>query len=203
MATITTLREAIASLLHDGDFVAMEGFTHLIPFAAGHEVIRQNRQNLTLVRMTPDVVYDQLIGAGCAKKLIFSWGGNPGVGSLHAVRRRIEKHDPEPLEIEEYSHFGMVARFCAGSAKLPFWPMRDYMGIDLWVFRDSNWSPDFPVAARQAISLYTQTRGGTIDGVVALNQQVVEALLFFNPAVWWLSRQVRVAIASLRKWRRV
>src|SRR5579863_7466389 len=107
MAEITNLREAIAALVRDGDCVAMEGFTHLIPFAAGHEVIRQQRKNLTLVRMTPDVIYDQLIGAGCAKKLIFSWGGNPGVGSLHRLRDAVEHDWPAPLEIQEHSHAGM------------------------------------------------------------------------------------------------
>src|SRR5437667_4931535 len=102
---VTTMRDAVAALVKDGDTVAIEGFTHLICFAAGHEIIRQGRRNLTLARMTPDVVYDQMIGAGVADKLIFSWLGNPGVGSLHAIRRRIENEDPEPPEIEEYSHF--------------------------------------------------------------------------------------------------
>ncbi len=101
MAEITSLRAAIGSLLHDGDTVAMEGFTHLIPFAAGHEAIRQGRKNLTLIRMTPDVIYDQMIGAGCAKKLIFSWGGNPGVGSLHRLRDAVEKDWPQQMEIQE------------------------------------------------------------------------------------------------------
>src|SRR5258707_4304616 len=104
MATITTLREAMASLLHDGDLVAMEGFTHLIPFAAGYEVIRQRRKNLTLVRMTPDVIYDQLIGAGCARKLIFSWGGNSRVGSLHRLKDAVAPYWPLPPEIQEPGH---------------------------------------------------------------------------------------------------
>jgi glutaconate CoA-transferase subunit A len=98
---VTTMHDAVAELVHDGDTVAIEGFTHLISFAAGHEIIRQRRRDLTLARMTPDVIYDQMIGAGVASKLIFSWMGNPGVGNLHAVRRRIEKADPEPLEIFE------------------------------------------------------------------------------------------------------
>ncbi len=128
---VATMRDAIATLVRDGDSVAIEGFTHLISFAAGHEIIRQRRRGLTLARMTPDVVYDQMIGAGVASKLIFSWMGNPGVGNLHAVRRRIEKADPEPLEIEEYSHFGMVCRYMAGAANLPFFPIRSYSESDI------------------------------------------------------------------------
>jgi glutaconate CoA-transferase subunit A len=107
---IMPLAEAVGRFVKDGQTVAIEGFTHLIPFAAGHEVIRQRRRDLTLCRLTPDVVYDQMIGAGVARKLVFSWMGNPGVGSLHAIRRRVEHHDPAPLELEEYSHFGMVGR---------------------------------------------------------------------------------------------
>jgi len=125
------MTDAIARFVRDGDVVVIEGFTHLICFAAAHEIIRQRRRDLTLCRLTPDLVYDQLIAAGCAKKLVFSWAGNPGVGSLHALRRAIEKGVPAPLEIEEYSHFGMVARLCAGAAKLPFWPLHDYRGSDL------------------------------------------------------------------------
>ena len=128
---VTTMKDAVTELVHDGDTVAIEGFTHLICFAAAHEIIRQRRRNLTLARMTPDVVYDQLIGAGVASKLIFSWLGNPGVGSLHAIRRRIEDHDPAPLEIEEYSHFGMVSRYVAGASNLPFFPLRSYYESDI------------------------------------------------------------------------
>src|SRR5258707_2082367 len=131
MAEITTLREAIAALVRDGDLVAMEGFTHIIPFAAGHEVIRQQRKNLSLVRMTTDVIYDQLIGAGCARKLIFSWGGNPGVGSLHRFRDTVEKGWPRPLEIEEHSHAGMANRYVAGASGLPFAVLRGYAGTGL------------------------------------------------------------------------
>jgi len=131
MAEITTLREAIAALVRDGDTVAMEGFTHLIPFAAGHEVIRQRRRQLTLVRMTPDVIYDQLIGAGCAKKLIFSWGGNPGVGSLHRLRDAVEHDWPAPLEIQEHGHGDLANAYVAGAAKLPFAVIRAYAGSDL------------------------------------------------------------------------
>lgn len=128
---VVSMRDAIARYVHDGDTVVIEGFTHLICFAAAHEIIRQGRRELTLCRLTPDLIYDQMIAAGCARKLVFSWAGNPGAGSLHAFRRAVEGKAERPLEIEEYSHFGMVARFCAGSAKLPFWPMRDYMGTDL------------------------------------------------------------------------
>jgi glutaconate CoA-transferase subunit A len=130
-ATITTLAEAVAELVHDGDSVAFEGFTHLIPHAAGHEVIRQDRRGLSLIRMTPDVVYDQLIGAGCATSLIFSWGGNPGVGSLHRFRDAVEHGWPRPLSLEEHSHAGMAVRYVAGASGLPFGVLRGYAGTDL------------------------------------------------------------------------
>jgi glutaconate CoA-transferase, subunit A len=126
-----SLAEAVAAAIHDGDTVAMEGFTHLIPHAAGHEVIRQRRRNLTLVRMTPDVIYDQLIGAGCARKLVFSWAGNPGVGSLHRFRDAVENAWPGPLEIEEHSHAGMANRYLAGASGLPFAVLRGYRGTSL------------------------------------------------------------------------
>jgi glutaconate CoA-transferase subunit A len=128
---LASMRDAIAEVVRDGDAVAIEGFTHLICFAAGHEIIRQRKRDLTLCRLTPDVVYDQMIGAGVARKLVFSWLGNPGVGSLHAIRRRIERADPAPLEIEEYSHFGMVCRYVAGASHLPFFPIRSYFESDL------------------------------------------------------------------------
>ncbi|MGQ9597896.1 MAG: CoA transferase subunit A [Anaerolineae bacterium] len=127
---LMTLSEAIATYVHDGDTIAIEGFTAFICFAAGHEIIRQRRQDLTLCRMTPDLIYDQMIAAGSARKLIFSYLGNPGVGSLHCVRRAVEKKMPRPLELEEYSHFGMVARYVAGAARLPFFPLRSYVGTD-------------------------------------------------------------------------
>jgi glutaconate CoA-transferase subunit A len=131
MAEIAPLGEAIAATVSDGDTVAMEGFTHLIPFAAGHEVIRQRRRRLTLVRMTPDLVYDQLIGMGCASKLVFSWGGNPGVGSLHRFRDAVTHGWPHPLEVEEHSHAGMANRYVAGASGLPFAILRGYSGTDL------------------------------------------------------------------------
>jgi glutaconate CoA-transferase subunit A len=131
MAEILPLPDAIAALVHDGDVVALEGFTHLIPHAAGHELIRQGRRELTLVRMTPDVICDQLIGMGCARKLIFSWGGNPGVGSLHRFRDAVEHGWPARLELEEHSHAGMAAAYAAGAANLPFGMLRGYAGTDL------------------------------------------------------------------------
>ncbi len=131
MAEIVTLAEAIAATVRDGDTVAMEGFTHLIPHAAGHEVIRQGRRDLTLVRMTPDIIYDQLIGAGCARKLVFSWAGNPGVGSLHRFRDAVEHSWPRSLELEEHSHAGMANRFVAGASGLPFAVLRGYRGTSL------------------------------------------------------------------------
>jgi glutaconate CoA-transferase subunit A len=131
MAEIVSLPEGIAAVVNDGDTLVMEGFTHLIPFAAGHEIIRQRRRDLTLVRMTPDLIYDQLIGMGCASKLIFSWGGNPGVGSLHRFRDAVENGWPLPLELEEHSHAGMANRYLAGASGLPFAVLRGYVGTDL------------------------------------------------------------------------
>ena len=127
---VASMHDAIAALVHDGDTVAIEGFTHLISFAAGHEIIRQGRRDLTLARMTPDLIYDQMVAAGVARKLIFSWLGNPGVGGHNAIRRRVEGPAPT-LELEEYSHFGMVARYTAGAANLPFFPLRSYFESDL------------------------------------------------------------------------
>ncbi|HVH30632.1 MAG TPA: CoA-transferase, partial [bacterium] len=131
MPRILSLQDAIADSVHDGDAVAMEGFTHLIPFAAGHEVIRQQRRDLTLIRMTPDLIYDQLIGMGCARRLVFSWGGNPGVGSLHRLRDAVERGWPQPLELIEHSHAGMAHAYAAGAAGLPLAILRGYVGTDL------------------------------------------------------------------------
>jgi glutaconate CoA-transferase subunit A len=157
---VASMRVAIGELVRDGDTVAIEGFTHLICFAAGHEIIRQRRRDLTLCRLTPDVIYDQMVGAGVASRLVFSWLGNPGVGSLHAIRRRVERADPAPLEIEEYSHFGMVCRYVAGASGLPFFPLRSYFESDL------------PVAnplIRQVESPYGD---GTVYAVPPLNPDV-------------------------------
>ena len=131
MAEIVSLKTAIADLVHDGDVVALEGFTHLIPHAAGHELIRQGRRDLSLIRMTPDIVYDQLIGAGCARRLTFSWGGNPGVGSLRRLRDAVEDGWPSTLELEEHSHAGMAAAYAAGASNLPFGVLRGYVDTDL------------------------------------------------------------------------
>ena len=131
MADRLSLAEAITELVHDGDVVALEGFTHLIPHAAGHELIRQRRRELTLVRMTPDIVYDQLIGMGCARTLVFSWGGNPGVGSLHRLRDAVQADWPVPLELDEHSHAGMAAAYAAGASNLPFGVLRGYTGTQL------------------------------------------------------------------------
>ncbi len=130
------MRDAVADLVRDGDTVAIEGFTHLISFAAGHEIIRQRKRDLTLARLTPDLIYDQMVAGGVARKLIFSWLGNPGVGGLNAIRRRIEADavavsGEPPLEIEEYSHFGMVGRYMAGATNLPFFPLRSYFESDM------------------------------------------------------------------------
>src|SRR2546430_2162874 len=157
---VATMRGGGAELVRDGDTVAIEGFTHLICFAAGHEIIRQRRRDLTLCRLTPDVIYDQMVGAGVAKKLVFSWLGNPGVGSLHAVRRRVEKHDPAPLEIEEYSHFGMVCRYVAGASKLPFFPIRSYYESDL------------PKANPRIVSIESPYGDETLYAVPPLNPDV-------------------------------
>src|SRR5271165_7683104 len=131
MSRFLTLAAAVEANIRDGDVVAMEGFTHLIPFAAGHEVIRQRRRHLTLIRMTPDLIYDQLIGMGCADKLVFSWVGNPGVGSLHRFRDAYENGWPAPIAIEEHSHAAMANAYEAGAAGLPFAVFRGYLGVDL------------------------------------------------------------------------
>jgi glutaconate CoA-transferase, subunit A len=131
VAEVKSLHDAVEELVHDGDSVALEGFTHLIPFAAGHEIIRQRRRDLTLIRMTPDLIYDQLIGMGCASKLIFSWGGNPGVGSLRRFRDAVENDWPCSLELEEHSHAGMANRYAAGASNLPFAVLRGYIGTQL------------------------------------------------------------------------
>jgi glutaconate CoA-transferase subunit A len=156
---VVSMSDAIGRYVHDGDTVVIEGFTHLICFAAGHEIIRQGRRDLTLCRLTPDLIYDQMLAAGCARKLVFSWAGNPGAGSLHAFRRAVEGKG-DRVEIEEYSHFGMVARFCAGSAKLPFWPMRDYAGTDL------------PVANPRIRTVTCPYTGEQLATVPALNPDV-------------------------------
>src|SRR6188508_1661464 len=131
MSEFVSLADAVARQVHAGDAVALEGFTHLIPFAAGHEIIRQKISDLTLIRMTPDLLYDQMIGSGCAKKIVFSWGGNPGVGSLHRLRDAVERGWPKALEIEEHSHSAMAHAYAAGASGLPCAVFRGYQGSDL------------------------------------------------------------------------
>src|SRR5438067_10088063 len=126
-----SLQEIVDGYIRGGQSVALEGFTHLIPFAAGHEILRQKKRDLHLIRMTPDLIYDQLIGAGCARALTFSWGGNPGVGSLHRLRDAVENDWPRPLSIHEHSHAGMAAAYSAGAARLPFGMLRGYVATDL------------------------------------------------------------------------
>jgi glutaconate CoA-transferase subunit A len=166
MAEIVSLAEAVGLAILDGDTVAMEGFTHLIPFAAGHEVIRQRRRDLTLIRMTPDLIYDQLIGAGCVRKLIFSWGGNPGVGSLHRFRDAVEHDWPAPLELEEHSHAGMANRYVAGASGLPFAVLRGYSGTGLM---DSAQGPG---AAPTILPVTCPFTGETLTAVSALTPDV-------------------------------
>jgi glutaconate CoA-transferase, subunit A len=196
MTKVVPMRDAIAAHVYDGDTLVIEGFTHLIGFAAAHEIIRQRRRNLTLCRLTPDVVFDQMIAAGCASKLVFSWAGNPGAGSLHAFRRAVESNPPtleEPrLAIEEYSHFGMVARFSAGAAHLPFWPLRNYQGTDL---------PEVNPLIRTVACPYT---GESIATVPPLNPDVTivhaqRADADGNTQVWGLlGVQKEAAFASHR-----
>ena len=188
---VVSMQEAVAAHVRDGDTVVIEGFTHLICFAAGHEIIRQRRRDLTLARLTPDLIYDQMIAAGCARKLVFSWAGNPGAGSLHAFRRAVEKGTPK-LEIEEYSHFGMVARMSAGAAGLPFWTMRNYMGTDL------------PVANLRIRTVTCPYTGEVLATVPALNPDVTvihaqRADQYGNAQVWGLlGVQKEAAFASKR-----
>jgi glutaconate CoA-transferase subunit A len=191
VSKVVSMHDAIAAGVHDGDTVVIEGFTHLICFAAAHEIIRQRRRNLTFCRLTPDLVADQMIAAGCVSKLVFSWAGNPGAGSLHAFRRAVESVPPA-IAIEEYSHFGMVARFSAGAAKLPFWPLRDYQGTDL------------PVANPLIRSVTCPYTGESIATVPALNPDVTivhaqRADADGNTQVWGLiGVQKEAAFASRR-----
>ena len=148
MAELLPLSEAIARFVRSGDSVALEGFTHLIPFAAGHEIIRQQLTDLTLIRMTPDLIYDQMIGCGCARKLVFSWGGNPGVGSLHRLRDAVERGWPKPLEIEEHSHSAMAHAYAAGASGLPCAVFRGYQGSDLRACQPADQGDHLPVHGR-------------------------------------------------------
>ncbi len=187
MAEICSLKDAVAAHVHDGDSVAMEGFTHLIPHGAGHEVIRQGLKELTLIRMTPDLIFDQLIGMGCARKLVFAWGGNPGVGSLHRFRDAVENNWPHPLEIEEHSHSGMANAFVAGASNLPFAVMRGYTATDLKKFNDRIRTVTCPFTGEQLTAVpalrpdvgiihaqRADRRGNVlIHGIVGLQKEVV------------------------------
>jgi glutaconate CoA-transferase subunit A len=191
-ARITTLPEAVAELVHDGDTVALEGFTHLIPMAAGQEIIRQGRRDLTLVRMTPDIVYDQLIGAGCARKLIFSWGGNPGVGSLHRFRDAIENAWPGPLDVEEHSHAGMANRYAAAASGLPFAVLRGYSGTDLVAHTSSIKSIACPFTGEQLAAVSALR----IDTTIIHAQQADRA---GNVQLWGLVGIQKEAVLAARR----
>lgn len=192
MAEITTLADAVAEMVHDGDEVALEGFTHLIPFAAGHEIIRQRRRHLTLVRLTPDVIFDQMIGMGCANRLIFSWGGNPGVGSLHRFREAIEHGWPSPLEIEEHTHGGMANRYLAGASGLPMALVRSYTGTGL------------PAVTRQVATVRCPFTGRALTALAALNPDVAiihaqQADREGNVQLWGIIGVQREAVLAARR----
>jgi glutaconate CoA-transferase subunit A len=192
MSEMTTLREAVADLVSDGDTVALEGFTHLIPFAAAHEIIRQNKRDLTLVRMTPDLVYDQMIGAGTASKLVFSWGGNPGVGSLHRFRDAVEHGWPYPLEIEEHSHAGMANRYVAGASNLPFAVLRGYVGTDLPEVTPTIKSVECPFTGERLMAVPALT-----PDVAVIHAQ--QADLRGNVAIWGITGIQKEAALSSRR----
>jgi glutaconate CoA-transferase, subunit A len=192
MAEITTLAAAIAELVHDGDTVALEGFTHLIPYAAGHEILRQGRSRLTVVRMTPDLLYDQMIGAGAVERMVFSWGGNPGVGSLHRFRDAVENCHPQPIALEEHSHAGMVARYVAAASGLPFGVLRGYAGTDL------------PKYSSDIASLTCPFTGEALAAVRALHPDVTvvhaqQADRRGNVGLWGISGVQKEAVLAARR----
>jgi glutaconate CoA-transferase, subunit A len=192
MAELVGLREAVAGLMSDGDSVALEGFTHLIPSAAAHEIIRQEKKDLALIRMTPDLIYDQMIGMGCARKLIFSWGGNPGVGSLHRFRDAVENGWPRPLELEEHSHAGMANRYVAGSSNLPFAVLRGYVGTDL------------PKVTSTIAPITCPFTGEELMAVPALNPDVTiihaqQADRRGNVAIWGITGIQKEAVLAARR----
>jgi glutaconate CoA-transferase subunit A len=191
-AEIATLADAVAHVVRDGDTVALEGFTHLIPFTAGHEIIRQGRRELTLVRLTPDLIFDQLIGMGVARKVVFSWGGNPGVGSLHRFRDAVENGWPRPIELEEHSHAGMANRFAAGASGLPFAVLRGYMGTDL------------PANTANVASVTCPFTGEDLTAVAALNPDVAiihaqRADLAGNVQLWGITGVQKEAVLAARR----
>ena len=186
------LEEAVADLVSDGDTVALEGFTHLIPFAAAHEIIRQEKRDLTLVRMTPDLVYDQMIGAGTASKLVFCWGGNPGVGSLHRFRDAVEHGWPHPLEIEEHSHAGMANRYVAGASNLPFAVLRGYVGTDLPEVTPTIKPVECPFTGERLMAVPALT-----PDVAVIHAQ--QADLRGNVAIWGITGIQKEAALSSRR----
>ena len=191
MAEILPLPDAITALVRDGDSIALEGFTHLIPHAAGHEIVRQGRKDLTLMRMTPDVIYDQLIGMGCARKLVFSWGGNPGVGSLHRFRDAVEREWPVPLELEEHSHAGMAAAYVAGASNLPFGVLRGYAGTDLHL-HDGVKTIECPFTGEQLAAV----RALRPDVGIVHAQQADEA---GNVQIWGITGVQKEAVLAARR----
>lgn len=193
MADLLALADAVTSVVDDGDCVAMEGFTHLIPFAAGHEIIRQRKRDLTLVRLTPDLIYDQLIGMGCARKLVYSWAGNPGVGSLHRFRDAVEHGWPVPLELEEHTHAGLTNRYVAGASGLPFAVLRGYAGTGL-AGRDE----------RQVAAVTCPFTGERLAAVPALNPDVAvihaqQADRGGNVQLWGITGVQKEAVLAARK----
>lgn len=189
---LTTMAAAVREHIRDGDSIIIEGFTHLISFAAGHEIIRQRLRDLTACRLTPDLIYDQMIGAGCIRKMVFSWAGNPGAGPLYAFRRAVEEGIPHAVHLEEYSHYGMVARLTAGASKLPFFPLRDFYASDL------------PVANPRIRTVDCPFTGERLAAVPALNPDVAiihvqRADAFGNAQIWGLvGVQKEAAFASKR-----
>jgi len=192
VAELVPLADAVADLVRDGDRVALEGFTHLIPFAAGHEILRQGRRGLTLVRMTPDLLYDQMIGLGAAERLVFSWGGNPGVGSLHRLRDAVEHGWPELLDLEEHSHAGMAARYSAGASGLPFGVLRGYVGSDLAAHTRNVSTVTCPFTGEQL----TAVRAFALDVAVVHAQQVDRD---GNIGIWGISGVQKEAVLCARR----
>ena len=192
MVQFLSLPEAVRAFIHDGETLVLEGFTHLIPFAAGHEIIRQGLRDLTLIRLTPDLIYDQLIGMGCARKLIFSWGGNPGVGSLHRLRDAVEKGWPGPLEIEEHSHAGLVNAYIAGASGLPFAILKGYRGTDL------------PQHNPHVATVQCPFTGQTLAAVAAINPDVAvihaqQADRAGNVMLWGIVGVQKEAVMAARR----
>jgi len=192
MADFASLSDAVADLIGDGDQVALEGFTHLIPHAAGHEIIRQQRRNLSLVRLTPDIVFDQLVGMGCASRLTFSWAGNPGAGSLHRIRDAVENHRPVPLALEEHSHAGMAARYTAGASGLPFATLRGYAGTGLTEVTDSIAWVDCPFTGERLAAVPALTP----DVGIICAQQADRA---GNVMLWGISGVQKEAVLAAQR----